>query len=436
MDVPDVRYARSGGVAVAYQVVGDGPVDFVYAPHLTNLWTLWQSPLMEPFLSRLADQVRLVVFNPRGTGLSDRPRNVTLEARMDDISAVLDALELQRATLFGVAESANVCALYAATYPERCDRLALFGPYARSVRSDSYPYGATEEDWLEWVRQVRDRWGDRDFLEEFARRIDPTIADSDWFVWMHRLSASPSAAADFARMQLETDVTDVLGSIRVPTLVLYRTRTRDPGRYVAERIPGAETVEFGGESIGPYSDDVADALLAFVRAEPTHVVPDSVLATVLFTDLVSSTERAAEIGDRGWRELLERHQVEVRREVARYRGVEIDTAGDGFFCRFDGPARAISCATRIVEGAGRLGLEVRAGIHTGECEVIGDKIAGIAVNLGSRIAGTAAPAEVLVSSTVKDLVAGSGFTFDDRGEHVLKGLPGSWRLFSVVPSTG
>jgi class 3 adenylate cyclase len=436
MDVPDVRYARAGGVAVAFQVVGEGARTLIYSPARTNLYTLWLSTIAKPFLDRLSEEVRLVVINPRGTGLSDRPRNVTLEARMDDVNAVLDAIGIERAALYGAAESANVCALYAATYPDRCERLALFSPYARSVRSDSYPYGRDEEEWRGHLRDVRDRWGDRDFLEEAARLIDPAIvADEhvfDWWVWYQRLSLSPIAAVDFARMQMDTDITDVLGSIRVPTLVLHDRRNRGQARYVADRIPSAEVVELGGESWTAYSDEVVDALLAFTRGEASPVIPESVLATVLFTDLVGSTERAAEVGDRRWRVLLQQHHASVRSELGRYRGTEIDTAGDGFFCRFDGPARAIACARRIVEGARDLGLEVRAGIHTGECELVGPKIAGLAVNIGSRVSGLASSGEVLVSGTVKDLVAGSGFAFDERGEHELKGVPGTWRLYAVA----
>ena len=436
MDVPDVRYARAGGVAVAFQVVGEGARTLVYLPARTNLYTLWLSTIAKPFLDRLSQEMRLIVINPRGTGLSDRPRNVTLEARMDDVNAVLDAIGIERAALYGAAESANVCALYAATYPDRCERLALFSPYARSVRSDSYPYGRDEEEWRGHLRDVRDRWGDRDFLEEAARLIDPAlVADErvfDWWVWYQRLSLSPMAAVDFARMQMDTDITDVLGSIRVPTLVLHDGRNRGQARYVADRIPRAEAIEFGGESWTAYSDEVAAALLAFARGEASPVVPDSVLATVLFTDLVGSTQRATEVGDRRWRELLQQHHASVRNELGRYRGTEVDTAGDGFFCRFDGPARAIACARRIVEGARDLGLEVRAGIHTGECELVGPKIAGLAVNIGARLSGLASSGEVLVSSTVKDLVAGSGLQFEDRGEHELKGVPGRWRLYAVA----
>ena len=311
-DIPDVSYARSGGVAVAYQVVGDGPVDVVYAPHLTNLYSLWLRAPYVPFLRRLSEHVRLIVFNPRGTGLSDRPRNVTLEARMDDINAVLDATGTERAMLFGVAESANVCLLYAATFPERCTRLAVLSPYPRALTSETYPYGNPESEWLDWLREMREHWGEREFLREFSRAINPAIADDeerlDHFIWMHRLSASPSSAAEFARMAMETDVTDVLGSIRVPTLILHTADERDRSRYVAERIPDAQTAEVGGEQPGPYSDAVADSLLAFARGASAPSVPDSVLATVLFTDLVGSTRRAAELGDERWRAILEEHQ--------------------------------------------------------------------------------------------------------------------------------
>jgi class 3 adenylate cyclase len=437
MDLPDVHYARAGGVSIAYQVVGDGPRDLVYAPHLTNLYSLWLGPYMRPFLDRLSAEVRLIVFNPRGTGLSDRPRNVTLEARMDDISAVLDAVGIARAPLFGVAESANVCALYAATFPDRCERLALFDPYARSVRSDAYPYGATEEEWLGYVREMREHFGERGFMTEFSKRISPRIAEDaerlEWFIWMHRIAASPTAAADFARMQMETDITDVLGSIRVPTVVLSRSRS-ETARFVAEHIPGAGMVELPGEGTGLYADDVAAALLSFLRDESPVEVPDTVLATVLLTDLVGSTARAAALGDRAWSALLERHHAAVRAELVRHRGAEVDAAGDGFLCRFDGPARAIACAQRIVESADRIGLEVRAGIHTGECELVGEKVAGLAVHIGARISALATAGEVLVSGTVKDLVSGSGFAFEDRGQQELKGVPGTWPVFALVAS--
>ena len=438
MDMPEVEYARSGGVAIAYQVVGDGSQPLVYVPPLTNLYSLWEQPRAASFLRRLSKEARVVVINARGTALSDRPSIMTLESRADDLNAVLDAIEQERATIFGGDVSANVCALFAASFPERCDRLVLFVPAARTLRSDSYPNGMTEEELLEGLRIWRTSWGDRDQLESFARALfHPEITEEegflDWFVKERRLAVSPAAAVEFVRMASATDITHVLGSIRAPTLVLHRQARRDESRYVADRIPQATVVELGGEGVWLYADDVADAVLSFLRGEVVPLVSDSVLATVLFTDLVGSTERAAELGDRGWRDVLTKHHTDVRRQLARYRGIEVDSAGDGFFCRFDGPARAIACALAVVEGATDLGLEVRAGIHTGECEVIGEKIAGISVVTGSRISSLAASGEVIVSSTVKDLVAGSGFSFDERGEHELKGVPGTWRLYAPVP---
>lgn len=436
MDVPDVRYARAGGVAVAYQVVGEGTHELVFAPHLCDLFSLWQVPYIRRFLDRLVEEVRLVTFNARGTGLSDRPRNVTLEARMDDVSAVLDDMGLERAALFGVATGANACALFAATYPERCDRLVMAGSYPRAVQSDSYPYGVSEEEHLAFMREVRERWGDRDFLESYFRNVEPALAGSDddrrWSLWQHRLAVSPAAAVDFWRLNLETDITEILGSIRVPTLVLHGERDRAVAEFVVERIRDVRKVELRALAGSPYSWEAADAILEFMRGEAETVIPSSVLATALFTDIVGSTERAAEVGDRAWRDLLTRHHADVRRELGRHNGEEVDSAGDGFFCRFDGPARAISCARRIIEDAAGLGFDVRAGVHTGECELVGEKLAGIAVVTGSRISSLAARREVLVSSTVKDLVAGSGFSFEERGEHELKGVPGRWRLYAVA----
>lgn len=434
MDVPEVRYTRTGGVAIAYQVVGEGAQALVFAPQLTNLYVLWRRADMGLFLNRLARGVRLVVFNPRGTGLSDRPRNVTLEARMDDISAVLDSNEIERATIFGVQTSANVCALFAATYPDRCERLVIVDAYPRAVRSHDYPFGISDEEWLAGIRSHREHWGERDYLESFLRRVDPASVKTaellDARVWELRLALSPAGAAEFARMGMETDITDVLGAIRVPTLILHRSDQGGAADYVARHVRDARVVDLGSDtSLG---EETADLVLEFIKGSAGVVVPDSVLATLLFTDLVRSTEHAAALGDRSWRDVLETHHRLVRRELVRHRGIEVDTAGDGFFCRFDGPARAIACAHAIVEGSRTLELEVRAGIHTGECEMIGDKIAGIAVVTGARISSLAAAGEVLVSSTVKDLVAGSGFAFDERGEHELKGVPGSWRLYAVA----
>lgn len=439
MDVPDVRYARAGGVAVAYQVVGDGPRTLVFSPQICDLLTIWLNPRVRRFLDALAAETKLIVFNPRGTGLSDRPRNVTLESRMEDIEAVLDAVGERRASLLGISTSANACALFAATYPERVERLVLAMPFPRGIGSESYRWAGSEDDWLAWMRELREQWGDRDFLEAYAMQVEPLASLDeefrDFFVWQHRLAVSPAGAVDWARLAMETDIVDVLSAIRVPTLVLHQPnetqRGVGPARFTAERIRDSHLAELRADDGSPFSADASDAIVRFLRGTVSPLVPDSVLATVLFTDLVGSTARAAELGDRAWRDVLARHHSDVRMEIAAHRGEEVDTAGDGFFCRFDGPARAISCAQRIVEAAERRGLEVRAGIHTGECELVGPKIAGIAVVIGARVAALGAAGEVLVTRTVKDLVAGSGLEFADRGEHELKGVPGTWRLYAA-----
>ncbi len=416
-------------MAIAYQVAGEGPDTVLYAPHLCTIDGLWRQPYTRRLLDLIAAQTRLIVFNPRGTGLSDRPRGVTLESRMDDINAVLDAASVDHVTLFGVAESGNACALFASTYPERCDSLVLFSPYA-TVDAD-------EADRQAWVREMRDHWGERAWMENFSRQISLGYGDDpellDWFVWMQRAAASPAAAADFARMQMETDITDVLPTIKVPTLVLFRAEHRADSEAFARPIGKVELQEVPGTGADPYSssEEIAAAVVDRARRESSRLVPDSVLATLLFTDLTDSTTMAASMGDRAWRELLSAHHADVRREVARFRGIEVDSAGDGFLCRFDGPARAIACAQAILHDGRERGLIVRAGLHTGECELVGPKPAGIAVHIGARVLAAAEPGEILVSSTVKDLVAGSDLTFDPRGEHELKGVPDRWRLYRV-----
>jgi class 3 adenylate cyclase len=439
--VPDVHYARSGDVAIAYQTVGEGPTDLVFLPFLSSLWWLWQYPHFAPFASRLAELRRLVLLNTRGMGLSDRPRGLTIEARMDDVLAVLEELEIDRCTLFGWGETAATCVVFAASYPERVERLILHVPFVRGIVSDDYPWTYTREAWLDELRNEREKWGERAYMEEFARQLNPQWADDpeyiETFVWMQRHSVSPGAAVEFRRLQMEMDVTDVLPSVHVPTLVLTKEPHRDPSGYVADRIPDARLVELPGEGMAAFEHDgvhAIEAIEAFVRGEAPAEVPQSVLATILFTDLVGSTERASELGDRSWRELLAKHHALVRRELARFRGEELDTAGDGFFATFDGPARAIRAAQSIVGRVRELGLEIRAGVHTGECELHEGKIAGIAVSTGARVASAAGPSEVLVSSTVKDLVAGSEIEFEDRGPHELKGVPGEWRLYAVASS--
>jgi class 3 adenylate cyclase len=432
VDVPDVSYAWSGDVAIAYQVIGQGPPDLVFLPFLSNLYTLWHAPRFAEFGHRLATGRRLVMVNPRGVGLSDRPRGFTVESRIDDLRTVMDVVEAQRPALLGIGEAAGTCAVFAASYPERVERLVLFLPWARTL-SDA----RERDDIPAQLREARATWGRRDHLEAFARGLNPQWADDpayvDWFVWHHRLTASPGAYAEFRRMTLELDVTDVLPTIRVPTLVVSKEHERDDSASVADRIPGSEHVVVPGRGVAIQENEFArEAIEAFLAGAPQLRIPDTILATVLFTDLVDSTQRAAALGDRAWRDLLEQHNRLVRRELERFRGVELDTAGDGFFASFDGPARAIACAQAIVDCVPKLGLAVRAGIHTGECERVGEKLAGLAVNVGARVSAAAEAGEVLVSGTVKDLVAGSGIRFADRGTRELKGLPGEWRIYSVV----
>jgi class 3 adenylate cyclase len=432
VEVPDVSYAQSGDVSIAYQAVGEGPPDLIYLPFLANIYTLWQAPRFAEFGQRLATGRRLIVVNPRGVGLSDRPRGFTVESRMDDIRAVMDDAGSERATVLGMAEQGATCALFAASYPDRVERLILYNPWGRFV-----PDAEEREHRLAQVRRDREAWGRRDSLEDMARMINPQWADDaeylEWFVWHHRLTASPAAWVEFRRMQIELDITEVLPAIRVPTLVVSKEFIAPHGEEVAKAIPNSEFVVVPGRGGAMQENDYTiEAIETFLAGAEQLRIPDTVLATVLFTDLVGSTELAVKLGNRAWRELLEKHNAAVRSELERYRGVEIDAAGDGFFASFDGPARAIACARAIIERVHELGLQVRAGIHTGECERVGEKLAGLAVNVGARVSAAAEQGEVLVSGTVKDLVAGSGIEFEDRGMHELKGVPGEWRLYSVV----
>jgi class 3 adenylate cyclase len=435
MDIPEIHYTRSGDVAVAYQVVGDGPLDLVFVPTFANLVFPWLNGDWKSFYVRLASFARLILLDKRGTGLSDRPRDLgSLEARMDDIRAVLDAVGAERAVLVGSGAGGQPCAMFAATYPERTRALVLVNTPARAVKTEDYPYGLETDAWREQLREVRQRWGERDYFEQQARAANPRADEEfvDWFVTCQRFNASPGAALNFYRVLGETDLRNVLESISVPTLVLRGPAQRAEMLDVARRIPDVRSVALPADTLIETLEDIARETRAFVEGARPDEIPDSVLATVLFSDLVRSTERAAALGDRAWRDLLTRHHEDVRRELGRFRGEELDSAGDGFFCRFDGPARAMACARAIVSGARRLDLDVRAGIHTGECEVVGGKLAGISVVTGARIAALADPSEVLVSQTVKDLVAGSGFGFIDRGEHELKGVPGNWRVYAVA----
>jgi class 3 adenylate cyclase len=443
VEVPDVQYARSGDVAIAYQVVGEGPVDIVFVRGtLADLLAGWDMPLFVAHIEGLAHSARALLFDKRGSGLSDPVRQVpTLETRMDDIRAVMDAADSERSVLWAAQEGSRIALLFAATYPERTSALVLYDATARGLWAPDYPWAPTEEAWRAELREIHNRWGDRDYLLERAHRLSPVGAQNeawlDWFVWYMRRSASPAEAVAFHRMSMEGDVREVLSAVRAPTLVLHRSETKDEAAYVAERVRGARRVEVEGlRDWFSWADPERNAVLLretqeFLENLSVPREPDRVLATVLFTDIVGSTARAAEIGDTAWRELLGRHHTLVRGELMRFRGEELDTAGDGFFAVFDGPGRAIECARAIRESVRSLGLEIRAGVHTGECERIEGKLGGIAVPTGARIASLAEPGEVLVSSTVKDLVAGSEIGFEDRGVHELKGVPGDWRLFAV-----
>jgi len=441
MHVPEIQYARSGDVSIAYQTFGDGPIDLVYVPgFISNVETSWEDARFSAGMQRLGELARVVWFDKRGTGLSDGVAGAPdLETRMDDVRAVMDAARVERAALMGVSEGGPMSIVFAATYPGRVLGLVLYSTFARVAWAPDYPAGESAEEWERSAQVALSRWGtlehardraqdwgiapdDEDAIEALARRI--------------RSMASPGAAAALFRMNAQIDVRDVVPAIRVPTLVMARRdANHDASRDIAAHIAGSRFVELPGTQHIPWAGDTElmlseiERFLASLDATPPE--PDRVLTTVLFTDVVGSTAKAAELGDSRWRDLVSEHHVRVRGALTRFRGNEIETAGDGFFASFDGPARAIRCACAISDAVAELGLEVRAGVHTGECEQFEGKVGGIAVHIGARVASLAAPGEVLVSQTVKDLVAGSQIAFEERGSRELKGVPGEWRLFAV-----
>lgn len=440
---PETHYAKSGDLHIAYQTVGNGPFDLVFVHGwISHIEHLWEEPRIARFFERLASFSRLIVLDKRGTGLSDPvplDRLPELEGRMDDVRAVMDAVGSRRAALIGTSEAGALNLLFTATYPQRVSALVLLNSYACLGWREDYPWGFRPDDAERLLETIEKGWGQGVAFEALVASQSDNPAVRAWWARYQRLAASPGTAVALLRMALETDVRSVLGSISVPTLILHRAG--DPftgpehGRYLGEHIPGARYVELSGVDHLFFAEDL-DGLVAEIQEFLTGVrepaESERVLATVLFVDIVGSTERASALGDRGWRDVLDRFYVLVRSLLVRFRGREIDTAGDEFFATFDGPARAIRCARAIAEETAALGLPVRAGIHSGECEIIGDKVGGIAVHIGARIAADAAPREVLVSSTVKDLVAGSGIHFVDRGPRTLRGVPGEWRLFSVA----
>jgi class 3 adenylate cyclase len=452
---PQTRYARSGDVYIGYQAFGEGPFDLVVAPGaVSNIEYGWELDTWHEFYCAFASFARVLLFDKRGTGISDPVVGAaSLEERMDDVRAVMDAAASERAALMGSSDGAAMVALFGATYPERTAALVLNNPMVRGAWAPDYPWGTREEDEIDAAGAAEYTLPEN--LEQSIAATPSRAGDESFARWLGsyvRLGASPTTAANLARMNLRIDVRDVLSTIRAPTLVTHRElpgQERDRGpllpndpdasRHVAERVPGARFVQLSPGDLAPWAGDIGDAVTvvrdfltdAWEAGAWEPAEPERVLATLLFTDIVGSTQRATELGDARWRELLGRHHGLIRRELVRFRGRELDTSGDGFFASFDGPARAVRCACAITDAVRDLGLNVRAGLHTGECELIDGKVGGVAVHVGARVAATAAPGEVRVSRTVKDLVAGSGLEFDERGAHEIKGMPGEWELFAV-----
>jgi class 3 adenylate cyclase len=437
----DVRYARNGDVSIAYTVFGDGPIDLAWVTGFVgHLEVVWELPLVREFFERLASFARVIVWDKREQGLSDRlGQPPTLEQGMDDLGAVLDAAGSERAALFGISEGGPLSVLYAASFPERVSHLVLYGTYTRVTRAADYPEGVSRRTMDRFLEQIGNEWGGPVALDLWA----PSKAHDEEFVswWAHllRSGTSPRAADALIRMYYDIDVRPALPAVTAPAIVLNRAGDRVAlpswGRALAAGMPNARYVELEGADHLVFVGDT-DAILGeveeFVTGTRRERPPERILATVLFTDIVGSTERAAAVGDRDWRSLLERHDQLVRRQLDRFRGREIKQTGDGFLATFDGPARAVECAASIAEGVGQLGIEVRAGVHTGECELRNSDLAGMAVHIGARVGASARPGEVLVSSTVKDLVVGSGLEFEERGVTELKGVPGKWRLYALA----
>jgi class 3 adenylate cyclase len=423
-------------------VIGEGPLDLVFVPgFVSHIELTAEEPLAARFFGRLASFARLIVFDKRGTGMSDRvsPAELpTLEERMDDVRAVMDAAGSKRAAVLGVSEGGPMSALFAATYPERTSHLVLYGTQMCFSQTGDHDWLPPRDELMELIDYMKEDWGKGPLLNIFAPSMVGDERFEEWWARVLRFAASPAGALGIMRMVADTDARHVLGSIHVPTLILHRTDEMLvpvlSGRYIAEHIPDAKYVELPGVDHVPWvgdTDAILEEIEEFLTGTRHAWEPDRMLATVMFTDIVDSTTRATEMGDRDWRALIERHDELVRREIERHRGRAVKTMGDGFLATFDGPARAIRCATSARDTVRQLGLEIRAGLHTGECEVMGDDIAGIAVNIGARVGSAAGPGEVLVSRTVTDLVAGSGIAFTDRGTHSLKGVPGEWQLYAV-----
>ena len=442
MAAPQTRYARSGEIGIAYQVLGEGERDIVVAsPFISHLDLLWENPLQSSFVRRLASFARVILFDRRGVGLSDPAGGApTLEERMDDLRAVMDAAGSERAALIGMSEGATMSMLFAATYPERVTALVLWGAMARSTAAPDYPW-APEREAVEEAQDelVGPMWGQGATLDIFSPSMAESASAREFQARFERQAASPMRVQQLFEMFLDTDVRDALPLIQAPTLVVHRRGDRAvnyrAGRWLSEQIEGSRYVELEGEDHFPWVGD-SETALATIEEFLTGVRPgpatQRVLATVLFTDIVDSTRMATELGDARWRELLERHQELTREQLRRFEGREVKTTGDGFLATFEGPTRAAECARAIADAMPALGIEVRAGLHTGEVELIGDDVGGIAVHVAARIAALAGPGEVLASRTVRDLAVGSGVGFDPAGRHALKGVPEEWEVYRVA----
>jgi pimeloyl-ACP methyl ester carboxylesterase len=440
---PTTHYARSGDLHIAYQVVGEGPMDLIYVPTwISQVEHYWDEPSVAAYFSRLASFSRLILFDRRGSGLSDPvSRAPTLEEQMDDVVAVMDAAGSERAAVFALLDGGAMAALFAATHPERTTALVLYEAQPRMSWAPDYDWGIKSEERKAYIRDGGlSGWGDGSRIASLSASAAQNHRLRDWYAKLERLAASPGTAAKLMLMNGQVDVRAVLPTIKVPTLVMHRAEDKfidiRHSRYLAEHIPGARLVELPGDEalyFGADAEAEIDEIEEFLTGARPASRSERILATVMFSDIVDSTQRAASLGDRRWRELLAAIEVEVGRALMRFRGRAVKTMGDGFLATFDGPARAIHCATEIRDGArAQFGLEIRSGLHTGEIELIGNDVGGIAVHIGARVGATAGPGEVLVSRTVKDLVVGSGIGFEDRGERELRGVPGTWQLFAVA----
>jgi class 3 adenylate cyclase len=439
---PTTQYALSGDVHIAYQVFGDGPLNLVVIMGAASHLELeWEEPSIEHFLNELASFARVAMFDKRGTGMSDRVPDSALpglEQRMDDVRAVMDAAAMERAAIFGMSEGSAMSLLFAATYPQRTDALIIYGGFAKRLWSPDYPWGQAIEARQKMFKDIEAYWGRSIIPGDLPPELENQPHVVERYLRYQRMSASPGAMLTFARMNAQVDVRDALSSVHVPVLILHHVGDPDVSiggaRYIAQQVPHAKLIELPGNHhilAGKEAEGILAEIQEFLTGVRPVGQPDRVLATVLFTDIVRSTERASQLGDRQWKELLESHHVIVRKELTRFHGKEIDTAGDGFLATFDGPARAVRCALAICNAVKEIGLEIRAGIHTGEVELMGNHIRGIAVHIGSRVMSKAGASEIWVSSTVKDLTVGSGLQFEDRGMHALKGIPEEWHLYAA-----